>query len=116
MIQQIIKLYAKVVTLLLLLAPTLISCSQSTANKNIKNLKVENNMTVQKTEEEWKQQLSPDQYYVLRQKGTEPAFTGKLLLNKEKGVYKCGACGNELFTDDMKFDSECGWPSFDKEI
>lgn len=52
----------------------------------------------------------------MRQKGTEKPFTGKLLLNKEKGVYKCGACGNELFTDDMKFDSECGWPSFDKEI
>lgn len=73
-------------------------------------------MTVHKTNEEWQKQLSPDQYYVLRQKGTEQPFTGKLLLNKEKGVYKCGACGNELFTDDMKYDSECGWPSFDKEI
>lgn len=75
-----------------------------------------NENSVLKTEEEWKTQLSPDQYYVLRQKGTEDPYSGKLLLNKEKGVYKCAGCGNELFTDDMKFDSHCGWPSFDKEI
>jgi peptide methionine sulfoxide reductase msrA/msrB len=101
---------------LLLLTQTLVSCSQPNNNKKIKNLKIETDMTVHKTEEEWKKELSPEKYYVLRQKGTERPFTGKLLLNKEKGVYKCGACGNELFTDDMKFDSECGWPSFDKEI
>ena len=71
---------------------------------------------VVKTEEEWKKLLSPDQYAVLREASTEPAFTGKYYLNKEKGVYVCAACGNELFTSDMKFDSHCGWPSFDKEI
>lgn len=71
---------------------------------------------VVKTEEEWQKLLSPDQYHVLREKGTEPPFTGKYYLNKEKGVYVCAACGNELFTSDMKFDSHCGWPSFDKEI
>ena len=75
-----------------------------------------NTGTVQKTDAEWKKQLSPEQYFVLRQKGTEAPYSGKLLLNKEKGVYKCAACGNELFTDDMKFDSHCGWPSFDREI
>lgn len=69
-----------------------------------------------KTEEEWKKELSNEQYYVLRQKGTEAPYSGKLLLNKDKGVYKCAGCGNELFTDEMKFDSHCGWPSFDKEI
>ena len=69
-----------------------------------------------KTNAEWKKTLSEQQYYVLREKGTEAPFSGKLLLNHEKGVYKCAACGNELFTDGMKFDSECGWPSFDKEI
>lgn len=69
-----------------------------------------------KTEDEWKKQLSPEQYYVLRQAGTERPGTGEFYLHKEKGTYKCAGCGNELFTDDMKFDSHCGWPSFDKEI
>ena len=73
-------------------------------------------MEINKTEEEWKKELSPDAYHVLREKGTEAPFTGKFYLNKDKGVYVCGACGNELFTSDMKFDSGCGWPSFDKEI
>ena len=61
-------------------------------------------------------ELSEEEYYVLRQKGTERPFTGQLYLNKEKGLYLCRACGNELFTSDMKFDSGCGWPSFDREI
>ena len=69
-----------------------------------------------KTEQEWKNVLTPDQYYVLREKGTESPGTGKFLFNKEKGIYVCAGCGNELFTSDMKFDSHCGWPSFDKEI
>ncbi len=69
-----------------------------------------------KSNEEWKNLLSPEQYRVLREKGTEAPFTGKYYLNKEKGVYVCAACGNELFTSDMKFESSCGWPSFDKEI
>ena len=65
---------------------------------------------------ELKQKLTPEQYYVLREKGTEPAFTGEYTNTKEKGKYVCGGCGYELFTSDMKFDSHCGWPSFDKEI
>jgi peptide methionine sulfoxide reductase msrA/msrB len=69
-----------------------------------------------KTPDEWKKVLSAEQYSVLREKETEKPFTGKLLYNKDKGVYKCAGCGNELFTDEMKFDSHCGWPSFDKEI
>jgi methionine-R-sulfoxide reductase len=73
-------------------------------------------MEINKTEEEWKKELSAEQYHILRQKGTEAPFTGKFYLNKEKGIYVCGACGNELFTSDMKFDSGCGWPSFDREI
>lgn len=71
---------------------------------------------VYKTEEEWKKILTPEQYHVLREKGTDAPFTGKLTLNKEKGSYSCAACGNELFTSDMKFESHCGWPSFDKEL
>lgn len=72
--------------------------------------------TIVKTDNEWKKELSGEQYYVLREKGTESPYSGKLLLNKEEGIYKCAACGNELFTDKMKFDSHCGWPSFDREI
>lgn len=68
------------------------------------------------SEAEWKTRLSPEQYYILRQKGTEQAFTGKFTFTKDKGVYKCAGCGQELFTDDMKFESHCGWPSFDREI
>ncbi|MDL5049687.1 peptide-methionine (R)-S-oxide reductase MsrB [Oscillatoria amoena NRMC-F 0135] len=72
--------------------------------------------TIVKTEQEWKEQLTAEQYYILREKGTERAFTGKYLLNKDEGVYKCAACGNPLFKSDQKFDSHCGWPSFDDQI
>jgi len=71
---------------------------------------------VQKTEEQWKKELTPEQYRVLRQKGTEPAFTGKYVSNKDDGTYVCAACGNQLFTSGTKFDSHCGWPSFDQAI
>jgi methionine-R-sulfoxide reductase len=69
-----------------------------------------------KNEEDYKKELSAEQYHVLREKGTERPFTGQFYLHKEKGVYVCAACGNELFSSDMKFDSGCGWPSFDREI
>lgn len=65
-----------------------------------------------KTEEEWRQALTPEQYHVARRKGTERPFTGKYHDSKEKCAYKCAACGNELFSSDAKFDSGCGWPSF----
>ena len=68
--------------------------------------------TVRKSEEEWRGQLSPEQYEVCRAKGTEPAFTGKYHDCKEAGVYRCTCCGSELFRSDAKFDSGCGWPSF----
>ena len=67
---------------------------------------------VEKTDEEWRKELTPEQYRILREKATERPFTGKLLDNKRKGVYKCAACGNMLFSSDTKFDSDCGWPSF----
>lgn len=67
-----------------------------------------------KTEEEWKSRLTPEQYKVLRKKSTEIPFTGKLLYNKETGIYKCAACGNPLFSSKTKFDSKTGWPSFFK--
>ena len=67
---------------------------------------------LQKTEEEWRKELDPERYHVLREKGTEPPFTGAYTLNKDDGIYRCGACGAELFRSDDKFDSGTGWPSF----
>jgi len=69
-----------------------------------------------KTEEEWKKKLTHEQYKVLRQKGTEQAFTGKLLYNKESGIYHCMACGAPLFSSETKFESGTGWPSFFRPI
>ncbi len=67
---------------------------------------------VQKSESEWRQQLSPEQYHVLREKGTERAFTGALYNNHADGLYHCGACNAPLFKSDAKFESGSGWPSF----
>ncbi|MBE9118137.1 peptide-methionine (R)-S-oxide reductase MsrB [Lusitaniella coriacea LEGE 07157] len=67
---------------------------------------------VQKTEQEWKEQLTPEQFKVARKHGTERAFTGKYHDNKEKGIYQCVCCGTELFSSETKFDSGTGWPSF----
>jgi peptide-methionine (R)-S-oxide reductase len=67
---------------------------------------------IKKSEEEWKRELTPEQYHVLREKGTERAFTGEYYHNKEKGVYRCAGCGAELFDSDTKYDSGSGWPSF----
>ncbi len=69
-------------------------------------------MVMNKTDEEWKKTLDPQQYKVLRKKATEPPFTGNLLHNKEKGIYVCAGCGMELFSSDSKYDSGSGWPSF----
>lgn len=67
---------------------------------------------IKKSENEWEKILSPEQYSILRKKGTEKPFTGKLLHNKKSGTYICGACGNPLFSSNTKFDSGSGWPSF----
>lgn len=67
---------------------------------------------VQKSDEEWRQELTPEEYHVLRQAGTEAPFTGEYTDTKTTGIYRCRACQAELFRSDTKFESHCGWPSF----
>ena len=67
---------------------------------------------VHKSDVEWREQLSSEQYRILRQAGTERAFTGPFWNSKEKGLYRCAGCGEKLFVSDTKFDSGCGWPSY----
>ncbi len=71
---------------------------------------------VQLTEAEWKSKLTEAQYYILREKGTERPYTGQFLMHKKNGTYTCAGCGAPLFSSSSKFDSHCGWPSFDKEL
>jgi peptide-methionine (R)-S-oxide reductase len=71
---------------------------------------------IEKTEAEWREQLTPEQYHIMRQKGTERAFTGKFWNTKTPGTYLCAGCGQELFTSGEKFDSGCGWPSFVRPV
>lgn len=92
---------------------TFLSC-QSQDKKEV--AKKETAVKIQKTDAEWKKELTPEQYEVLRKKGTERAFTGAYYNHFEKGKYVCAACGNVLFNSDAKFDSDCGWPSFDQAI
>lgn len=67
---------------------------------------------VNKTDEEWRKELTEEQYHVLREKGTERPFTGKYYKNTDKGMYVCAACGSELFSSTEKYNAGCGWPSF----
>jgi len=93
---------------LLLCSISFVSCGQQTKKENSTNHSYE----VVKTEEEWKAQLNELEYEVLREEGTERAFTGKYVDWKEKGTFICNACQNPLFTSDTKFKSGTGWPSF----
>lgn len=69
-------------------------------------------MKVNKTESEWEDELTPEQYHILREKGTELPFTGEYDSTFDNGTYSCAACGTKLFASDTKFDAHCGWPSF----
>lgn len=88
------------------------SSQPETKKNNLSNTIMNDTFEVQKSEEEWKKQLTPEQYSVIREKGTERPFTGKFEDHWDKGTYVCAACGNELFKSGTKFDAGCGWPSF----
>ena len=96
---------------LLILTTSMISCAQQNIKPNNSKGK-EMNVNVQKSDKEWKESLTPEQYQILREKGTERPFTGKYWNFDEKGIYNCAACGQVLFDSDTKFDAGCGWPSF----
>jgi len=104
-----------IITLSLIFSASFVSCQNNTKPAAATSTTMQNDKVI-KTETEWKQFLTPEQYNILRQKGTEAPFTGKYNMTVDKGTYSCAGCGAELFTSDMKFDSHCGWPSFDKEI
>ncbi len=71
---------------------------------------------VQKTEQQWRAELTPEEYHILREAGTEPRFSSPILDIKEKGKLVCAACGNVVFLNQYQFESECGWPSFDRAV
>lgn len=102
---------AKLVLLLaLLFISSLGACQSGDNHKAEANSSM--NLKVHKTDAEWRKALTPEQYQVLRKKGTERPFSGKYNDHKEKGIYHCAACGNALFSSETKFDSGTGWPSY----
>ncbi|AWG25759.1 peptide-methionine (R)-S-oxide reductase MsrB [Flavobacterium kingsejongi] len=105
---------------IILIAFAIASCTGQDKKKTnapaTKKATPEKQFAVQKTDAEWRKELSPEAYEVLRNKGTERAFTGKYVNTFEKGDYVCAACGNVIFHSNSKFHSDCGWPSFDQAI
>ncbi len=103
----------KTILLFALFAVALGACAQSSGKMPEKtDVEHTKSYTVMKSKEEWKKELSPEQYHILREKGTERAFTGKHWDNHEKGKYYCAGCHQELFDSSTKFESGSGWPSF----
>lgn len=104
--------------MILFVAAVMFSCGEDTVPQKqlpadtSKTTKTVMDTNVNKTEEDWKKELTPEQYYILRQKGTERPYTGAYWDNHKTGIYKCAGCKTVLFSSDQKFDSGCGWPSF----
>lgn len=107
---------SKIRTSFFLLIPLFfVSCMGNNSKKNNSTFDkdtIKHEFQVKKTDDEWKKELSPEQYRVLRQEATELAFSGKYNDHKEEGVYYCAGCGNEVFSSETKFESGTGWPSF----
>lgn len=99
--------------IILTITVALFNCNGNAQKNNPQETKT---FKVSKTDAEWKKQLTPEQYYVLRQNGTESKFSSLLNKNYDKGVYVCAACKTPLFKSENKYDSGSGWPSFDQEI
>ena len=99
---------------ILLFTALLTSCTAQSKEPMIN--KAPDRFPLEKSEQQWKDQLTPQEYYVIREKGTERPFTGEYNMHFEEGTYTCRACDAPLFTSDSKFDGHCGWPSFDQGI
>ncbi len=102
--------------LVLIFCIVLTGCKGNSQEKKQATNNTTENFSIVKSKEEWKKELTDMQYYVLREAGTERAFTSDLLKEKRKGTYVCAACGTPLFKSEHKFDSGTGWPSFDRAI
>lgn len=98
------------------LSSFLISCNAQSRETGNLQANVTDDSMLNKPDSFWKRVLGSDEYHILREKGTEAPFTGKWLMHDEKGTYVCNGCGHKLFSSSMKFDSDCGWPSFDSEL
>lgn len=105
----------KILGLILLISPLVFSaCNNEAEESNSENISVqdEKGNMIKKSDEEWKKVLTKEEYFILREKGTERAFSGEYVDHKENGTYTCAACGNEIFSSSTKFKSGTGWPSY----